>query len=539
MTGDGRAPFASATVRMKRRLSAGRVALGAFVLSLVAASAMAAEGTAPKASPDPKSAPAAASPPDAKGTPTPVPDTAPRVPVEQYQLENGLTVLLSEDHRLPVVATEVLYLVGSGHERQGRTGFAHLFEHLMFQGSEHHDREYFAPFEPIGASVNGTTSADRTNFFERVPSNYLELSLWMESDRMRSLLPVLDQTKLDNQRDVVKNERRQRYEIEPYGMAFYHMGEALYPESHPYHHDTIGSHEDLTAATLDDVRGFFKQYYGASNAVLSVVGDFDRVATKALIHRYFGDVPAGARQKPPDATMPTLPGIVHWVSKDDVELPRIYLAWHSPSLYAKGDAELDLLSSVLTDGKTSRLFQPLVYEQKVAKDVAAFQASERLSSQFVIMVTAAPGVTIDQLYAAVEKALKKALATEPTARELERAQNTFKKGFYQRIEASDARASMLANYYLHTGRADFLAEDLARYVQATPKSVHEAASRYLDPKRFVRLDFVPGGRGGPPDKRPVVAATPNPTTQAPSAAPTTTTPAPPSGGADKAKGGAK
>ncbi len=444
---------------------------------------------------------------------------APHVPVEQYKLSNGLTVLLSEDHRLPVVATEVLYLVGSGHEKPGRTGFAHLFEHLMFQGSEHHDAEFFAPFEPIGALINGTTSTDRTNYYERVPSNYLELSLWMESDRMRSLLPVLTQQKLDNQRDVVKNERRQRYEVEPYGLAFYLLSEALYPETHPYHHDTIGSHEDLTAATLTDVQDFFRRYYAPANSVLTIVGDFNPTSTKSLVERYFGDIPGGERAKAPSTPMPQLPGIVHWVKKDDVELPRIYLAWHSPALYAPGDAELDLWSSVLADGKTSRLFQPLVYEQKVAKEVAAFQASEKLSSSFVIMATAAPGVSLDQLQKALEAALAKALATPPTERELERAQNAFKKGFYARIEGVDSRASLLANYYLHTGRADFLAEDLDRYVDATSASVHEAARRYMDPSRYVRLDFVPGERSAPVEKLPLIPAATAPATAAPQAKP--------------------
>jgi predicted Zn-dependent peptidase len=464
------------------------------------------------------------------------------VPVEQYQLGNGLTVLLSEDHRLPVVATEVLYLVGSGHEKPGRTGFAHLFEHLMFQGSQHHDAEFFAPFEPIGALVNGTTSADRTNYYERVPSNFLELSLWMESDRMRSLLPVLSQQKLDNQRDVVKNERRQRYEVEPYGLAFYHLSEALYPESHPYHHDTIGSHEDLTAASLTDVQDFFRRYYTPSNAVLTIAGDFNPTATKSLVERYFGDIPAGERAAAPSAPMPQLPGVVHWVKKDDVELPRIYMAWHSPALYAPGDAELDLWSSVLTDGKTSRLFQPLVYEQKVAKEVAAFQASEKLSSSFVIMATAAPGVSLDQLESALGAALKKALAAPPSERELERAQNAFKKGFYSRIEAVDSRASLLANYYLHTGRADYLGEDLGRYVKATSASVHEAARRYMDPQRYVRLDFVPGERSAPVEKLPLVAPTaaaPAPSPTLPKAAPATAAPATAAPAASKTEGAAK
>src|SRR6187399_519904 len=415
----------------------------------------------------------------------------PHLDVEQYQLDNGLTVLMSEDKSLPVVATEVVYLVGSGYEAKGRTGFAHLFEHLMFQGSENFNKEYFEPYEPIGGNVNGTTNRDRTNFFERVPANYVELPLWMESERMQNLLPTLDQPKLDNQRDVVKNERRQRYENEPYGMAWWHLGEMLYPPGHPYRHAPIGSHEDLTAATLDDVQGFFKQYYVPSNAVLTIVGDFDRPRTKALVDKYFGPIPSGERAAAPNVAIPTLSGIQKLVVPDDIKLPRIYLAWHTPALYAPGDAELDLLSSILTDGKSSRLFKPLVYDQKVAKDVAAFQVSQRMSSFYVIQVTAAPGETIDKLYTSTVVAFEKALATPPTDDELERAKNRYKKSFYERMETAMSRASTLASYYMHTGDANYLEKDLARYTDTTSAKVHDSAKKWLDLKNFVRIDFIP------------------------------------------------
>ena len=213
----------------------------------------------------------------------------------------------------------------------------------MFQGSKHHDEEYFAPFEPIGAEVNGTTSQDRTNYYEHVPQQYTELSLWMESDRMRSLLDVLTQEKLDNQREVVKNERRQRYEVTPYGMDYWYLSEALYPVGHPYRHTPIGSHEDLTRASLGDVQAFFKQYYVASNAALVVAGDFEIEPMKALIEKYFGDIRAGERALQPKAETPKITAPVHWVAEDDVELPRVYLAWHTPALLEEGDADLDLL----------------------------------------------------------------------------------------------------------------------------------------------------------------------------------------------------
>ena len=221
--------------------------------------------------------------------------------VTEHRLGNGLTLLLSEDHRLPVVAVEVRYLVGSAHEVAGRTGFAHLFEHLMFQGSVNYDEEYFKPLEPIGARVNGTTNTDRTNYYEQVPSEYLERVLWLESDRMESLLGALTQAKLDNQRDVVKNERRQNYEDRPYGLAFKHLANNLFPKGHPYHHLPIGSHADLTAASLDDVRAFFKRYYCPANAIITITGDFDSEETLGLVERYFGDIAPGTRSPKPVA----------------------------------------------------------------------------------------------------------------------------------------------------------------------------------------------------------------------------------------------
>jgi zinc protease len=430
--------------------------------------------------------------------------------------------VLSEDHELPVVAVEVLYRVGSGHERAGRTGFAHLFEHLMFQGSEHFDHEYFKPYESIGGAVNGTTSRDRTNFFERVPGNYLELPLWMESDRMENLLPSLSQQKLDNQREVVKNERRQRYENAPYGMAFDYLGEALYPPGHPYRHTPIGSHEDLSAATLEDVQGFFKQYYVPANAVLTLVGDFKSADAKSLVARYFGPIAPGQAAPAPEAATPAPAGIVHVVKEDNVKLPRIYLAWNTPALFAAGDAELDLFSNVLSEGKTSRLFYPLVYDKKIAKDVDAFQMSQRLTSAYVIQATAAPGQTIDALYDELISSLTKALATPPSDEELARAVNGYKKSFYQRVEAVQSRASLLATYVLHTGSADYLAQDLARYTQATPASVHAVARQWLNPSAFVRLDIVPraAAASAPPPAAPAAApAGPNPPSTSPGNAP--------------------
>ncbi|OQX69689.1 MAG: hypothetical protein B6A08_03535 [Sorangiineae bacterium NIC37A_2] len=425
----------------------------------------------------------------------------PKLPSIEYKLDNGLTVVLSPDPSAPIVATEIVYMVGSGHEPKGKTGFAHLFEHLMFQGSKHFDTEYFAPFEPIGAEVNGTTNNDRTNYYERVPRQFAELTLWMESDRMRSLVDVLDQAKLDNQRDVVKNERRQRYEMSPYGMAFWHMGEALYPPGHPYRHSPIGSHEDLTNASLDDVHAFFRKYYVPANAVLVVAGGFEEAEMRGLIEKYFGDIPGGSRAPrpviPKSAEPSARPNRVHWVIEDQVQLPRVYLAFDSPALFETHDAELDLLSNILADGKSSRLYQSLVYTQKLAKDIDAYQISRDLAGVFVIQATLAPGVTLETFGPALERELMRALETEPSETELVRAKNAFKKDFYHRIESVGDRASLLGAYATKLGRADGLAYDYERYVNATAQSVLSAGKKFLSMDRSVRLDFVPGTRGAP------------------------------------------
>jgi zinc protease len=432
----------------------------------------------------------------------PEPKTSPpapaiELPVEQYQLENGLTVLLSQDQALPFVATEIVYLVGSSYEQSGRTGFAHLFEHLMFQGSEHFDKEYFSPLEPIGARVNGTTNRDRTNYYEQVPKQYAELPLWLESDRMRSLLPVLTQAKLDNQRDVVKNERRQRYENRPYGMAWWYLTQALYPDSHPYQHSTIGSHEDLSAATLDDVKAFFNKYYVPRNAAIVVVGDFDKVKTKADIEKYFGDMAPGARAAVPSPEPVQLKSIKHWVLEDQVALPKIYLSWPSPALFAPGDAELDLLSSVLTGGKSSRLFQDLVYDQRLAKSIDAYQASMKLGSNYVIEVTAAPGTSIEELEKALFISIKSALQAPPSESELLQARSRYKKGFYQRLESYSSKASLIGSYFLHTGQGDYVQQDFARYESPSATQIIEAGKKFIDLDAYIRIDVLPGDKNAP------------------------------------------
>lgn len=410
--------------------------------------------------------------------------------VIEEQLPNGLTLIMSPDHRLPTVAVEVRYLVGSGHEPEGRSGFAHLFEHLMFQGSRSYDHEYFDPFSPIGGQVNGTTNVDRTNYYEQVPAEALELALWMESDRMEGLLEVLTEDKLNNQRDVVKNERRQRYENSPYGMVWKLLYEEMFSKGHPYQHTTIGSHEDLTAATLDDVRAFFKKYYAPANAVLTLVGDFEPAEARVLVNRYFGNIQAGQRAARPIAQQAQHTPHKLISIKDQVKLPRVYLAWHTPALYAQGDAEMDLLATLLTEGKSSRLYQPLVFETKLAKDVEAFQMSMGLSSLFVVYATAAPGVSVEELETALMQNLTTALKTPATSDEFTRALNGWQKSFYHRIEGVMSRAQMMSNYLHWLGTPHGFERDLKRYTDLNPQRVFEETQRWIH-KQPLRLHFLP------------------------------------------------
>src|SRR5919109_661104 len=306
-----------------------------------------------------------------KAAPKPAPLEVPQLKFEKYKLPNGLVVILSEDHRLPMVAVNLWYHVGPAYETPGKTGFAHLFEHMMFEGSRHVPGNSHMQFlEAAGASdINGTTELDRTNYFETLPSNQLELALWLESDRMGYLLGTLDREKLANQRDVVRNERRQSVENSPYGLVEEGMFHELFPPTHPYYADVIGSHQDIENARLNDVRQFFKQYYTPNNASLAITGDIDPARTKALVEKYFGTIPAGPPVPKITAVTPPITSERRSVDTDQVELPRIYMGWITPPIYKPGDAEADLLAQLLGGGKSRRLYKTLVYEKQIAQDV--------------------------------------------------------------------------------------------------------------------------------------------------------------------------
>lgn len=421
-------------------------------------------------------------------------DSPVQMTIEKYELDNGLTVILSPDHSVPLVAVNIWYYVGSSNEEPGRTGFAHLFEHMMFQGSANiGDDAHFSVIEEAGGTLNGTTSSDRTNYYEAVPSNFLETVLWLESDRMGALLPAMTLAKLDNQRSVVQNERRQSYENRPYGLSSLVLAEAMYPPGHPYSWPVIGSMEDLNAASLDDVMAFFRRYYAPNNASLAVVGDFDTDETKRLIERYFGTLPAGPPIERPNPAPARLSGEQRLLLEDRVQLPRLYVDWISPAFYAEYDAEMDYLATILGGGESSRLHQRLVFEEQLAQFAAASQASRRYNGEFEIVVQARPGVDLDRLLAIVDEEIARLKTEPPTDEEMTRARNNLEANLIERTATSLGRADMLNNYNNFTGDPAFIDDDVARYRAVTRESVLEALDRYVGPDRVI-LSVVPEGQ---------------------------------------------
>jgi zinc protease len=412
-------------------------------------------------------------------------------------LDNGLDVIVHEDHDVPIVAVNVWYHVGSKNEQPGRTGFAHLFEHLMFEGSQHYDHGYFPPLQEAGAALNGSTNADRTNYWEVVPLNALDLALWMESDRMGYLLPALTQAKFDNQRDVVLNERRQNYENRPYGLSFMAITSALYPPLHPYHWMTIGQPADLEAARLDDVHEFFRRYYHPANASLTLAGDIDTPRAFDLAERYFGDIPRGPACPPVQPVASGLHADVRLVLEDKVEFPRLYLAWHAPRLFEPGDAELDLLGDLLANGKTSRLYRELVFTRRIALDVGASQNSRELSGFFLIVATAAPGQTLADLEAVIRGEVARLAANGPTDAELERGRVQVESQFVQRLETVggfNGKSDQLNAYNVLLGEPDYFSRDLQRYRDVDGSAVRDAAATFLHRAPCVALSVVPRGQ---------------------------------------------
>lgn len=413
---------------------------------------------------------------------------------DSYTLPNGLKVILHEDRSVPLVAVNIWYHVGSANEKAGRTGFAHLFEHMLFQGSQNvGDDQHFGLIQEAGGSLNGSTSNDRTNYFQTVPSQFLEMVLWLESDRMGFLLPAMTQGKLDNQRDVVKNERRQRVDNQPYGRAFERIHALLYDPAHPYSWPVIGSMEDLSAASLDDVKEFFQTYYVPNNSALVIAGDFDAKKTKEWVEKYFGDLPKGKPVTQLSSPPPSLRGEKRDLMEDRVQLPRLYLAWHTPAFFAPDDAELDVLADVLTGGKNSRLYKTLVYDKQIAQSVVASQISRKLSGMFMIQVTAKPGYTLSELEKVVDEEIEKLKKEAPADREVLRSKNSTKASFIYRIQSIDNKADQMNSYNFYWGDPGAFNKDLERYQKVTPADIQRVVQKYLTKNRVV-FSVVPLGK---------------------------------------------
>ncbi|MCC6748030.1 MAG: insulinase family protein [Deltaproteobacteria bacterium] len=414
------------------------------------------------------------------------------IPHERFRLKNGLDVILHADRRLPRVVVHVLYRVGSRNEPAGRSGAAHLFEHLMFSGSQNvPEKQIDQLMERAGGWNNAYTSEDMTVYYDVGPSRLLERLLWIEADRMATLPLALTQRKLDLQREVVLNERRQNYENAPYGVAQLLLPTLLYPKGHPYSWPVIGSPSDLRAVTLRDVQELFRRFYTPRNASLVVAGDFEPAHARRLVERYFAWIPAPPPVDAPHRAPVSLRRPVQRTVADRVKTPRLYLAWLSPPALTPGDAELDLAAMLLAEGRRSRLHQALVYERQVALDVEARQDSGQLASTFVVEVTARPGVSRTRLLRVVERELARFLAAPPTALELERVKNQVETAFVAGLQRVQRRAELLNRYLALTGQPDYLGRDLARFRRATPEAVHAASRRVIDLRRRVQLWVVP------------------------------------------------
>ena len=410
---------------------------------------------------------------------------------EKHTLDNGLEVVLFKDKSLPIVSVNLWYKVGSANEIHGKTGFAHLFEHMMFQGSENVPKEmHFKYIEEAGGNLNGSTSFDKTNYYETIPANSLELALWLESDRMGFLLEALTQEKLDNQKDVVMNERRQRYDNQPYGLSWEIIFSNLFPENHPYHWPTIGWMKDIEKFELTDVSDFFKTYYSPNNASLVIGGDIEYDSTLKLVKKYFGEIPKG---KPiPNISIPKVElneskKIVH---QDNIQLSKLYLTWETTKSYDTDDATLDILSDILTGSKNGKLFKSLVFEKQIAQDISSFQYSANLTGMFIIVATSKPGVSLETLKTEIQKILKEVMQDGVSEKEFNRSINTVKSSFIYSLQNLNSIVNQINNYNTNLGEPNSFVYDLSRFQKLKPNAIKDVANKYLS-NNFVELHIVP------------------------------------------------
>jgi zinc protease len=475
-------------------MNAGKLALFGAISAGVGASA---QTQAPPKAPAKTAAQVPARPAAAKVAAKPAPLEVPQLRFEKYKLDNGLEVIFSEDHRLPMVAVNLWYHVGPANELPGRTGFAHLFEHMMFEGSRHvQGSSHWHFLEAAGASdINGTTDFDRTNYFETLPSNQLELALWLESDRMGYLPDKLDQASLSNQQDVVRNERRQSTENTPYGIVEEGLYHQIFPKEHPYYASVIGSHLDIQSAKLEDVRNFFKLYYAPNNASLAIVGDFNPEKARELVEKYFGPLKRGEDVPKIKTSTPPITSERRAIIQDNVQLPRVSMAWLTSPIFKPGDAEASLAASILGGGKSSRLYKKLVYEKQIALGVSATQQSLTLGSIFEIQATARPGVKPEDLEAAINAELESMRTSGPSSTELARAQNVIESRIIAGLETLGGFggvADRLNSYNHYLGTPDFLAADIGRYESASIQSVQAFAQGQLGAKQRVVVYGIAG-----------------------------------------------
>jgi zinc protease len=416
----------------------------------------------------------------------------PAIAFEKYQLPNGLTVILSPDHRLPQVAVNVWYHVGAANQAPGRSGFAHLFEHMMFSGSKHVQPSPFKVLETIGGVANGSTSFDRTNYFEVVPSNELATALWVESDRLGFLLDTLDAKKLEVQRDVVSNERRQSYENRPYGLTFIRICDLLYPSPHPYYQCIIGSIPEIQAAGVEEVKSFFREFYGPQNASLAIVGDFDPAQARALVEQFFGPVPAGPKVPRPAVPQPKLAVVVKETLEDPIaEVPRLDLVWNGTVMYADDEPAGEVLAEVLAGSDASRLTRSMVHASRVAASVSAGSPAIGLGGWFQVTAVANSGKGAAELLAPVQAAIDELKKDGPTPEEVERAKRQFIASRVRGVERVGSRADLLNKYQTYLGDPGWLTKDLARYRAVTPAAVQAFAQKYLADDRRIELTTLP------------------------------------------------
>ncbi len=418
------------------------------------------------------------------------------IPYEKYKLANGLETILFKNNSLPFIVINIWYKTGSANEVKGKTGLAHLFEHMMFQGSKNVAKEmHFRYIQESGGTLNASTSFDRTNYFEKLPSNDLELALWLESDRMGFFIDALNQEKLDNQKSVVLNERLERYDNQPYGLAWEKIISTLYPPDHPYSWSTIGFYRDIESYTLDDVSSFFQQYYSPSNASIVIAGNFDTAKTKSLIEKYFGELESKKITSSPEVSTSFLKTIKEMTLEDKVNLERIYISWITEKAYSDDDASLEILSDVLSGSKNARLTKKLVYELELAQDVNAMQFSGKYGGHFMIAATAKPGKSLDTIKEIIFKEISILAEEQIASRELQRSKNVIKSNFVYSLQNIDTVADMLNHYNFYLHEPNSFTFDLNRYTKVNEDDIRKSVIKYLQ-NNFVDLRIVPVKNNG-------------------------------------------